>query len=58
MIATLLKPTAGRVVIDGVDAHVSPEEAKKRLSYVPDQPFLYENSAAWSFSFSSPGSTV
>ncbi len=42
MIATLLKPTSGSVRIDGVDAHVSPEEAKRYLSYVPDQPFLYE----------------
>ncbi|MCL5020891.1 MAG: ABC transporter ATP-binding protein [Bacteroidetes bacterium] len=42
MIATLLKPTAGSVRINGVDAHTSPEKAKKYLSYVPDQPFLYE----------------
>ncbi len=41
-IATLLKPTSGKVKINGIDAHVSPEEAKKFLSYVPDQPFLYE----------------
>ncbi len=42
MIATLLKPTSGSVKINGIDAHLSPEEAKKFLSYVPDQPFLYE----------------
>lgn len=42
MIATLLKPTSGIVRINSIDAHVFPEEAKKSLSYVPDQPFLYE----------------
>ncbi len=42
MIATLLRPTSGIVKINGIDAHVFPEGAKKYLSYVPDQPFLYE----------------
>ncbi len=42
MIATLLKPTSGKVLIKGIDAHRSPEAAKQYLSYVPDQPFLYE----------------
>jgi len=42
MIATLLKPTSGSVKIGGIDAHLAPQEAKRCLSYVPDQPFLYE----------------
>jgi ABC-2 type transport system ATP-binding protein len=42
LIATLLKPTSGRVLIDGFNAHSNPVEAKKRLAYVPDQPFLYD----------------
>jgi len=42
MIATLLKPTSGTVKINGTDGHAFPAEAKKYLSYVPDQPFLYE----------------
>lgn len=42
MIATLLRPTSGRVMINGIDAHQFPQEAKKYLSYVPDHPFLYE----------------
>ncbi|MGO9480675.1 MAG: ABC transporter ATP-binding protein [Candidatus Kryptoniota bacterium] len=49
MIATLLKPTAGSVKIDGIDAHSSPTEAKKYLSYVPDQPFLYEKLSGHEF---------
>jgi ABC-2 type transport system ATP-binding protein len=42
MIATLLKPTSGRVIINGIDAHLCPAEAKRYLAYVPDQPFLYD----------------
>lgn len=49
MIATLLKPTSGRVLINGIDAHRSPQEAKQYLSYVPDQPFLYEKLSGMEF---------
>ncbi len=42
MIATLLKPSSGHVKINGLDAHGAPDSAKKFLSYVPDQPFLYD----------------
>lgn len=49
MIATLLKPSAGRVMINGIDAHRSPHEAKQYLSYVPDQPFLYEKLSGLEF---------
>ncbi len=33
----LLKPTSGRVVIDGVDVTRSPLEARKRVTYVPEE---------------------
>ncbi len=49
MIATLLKPTSGRVMINKIDAHRSPHEAKQFLSYVPDQPFLYEKLSGLEF---------
>jgi ABC-2 type transport system ATP-binding protein len=49
MIATLLKPTSGRVKINGIDAHEFPQDAKKHLSYVPDQPFLYEKLSGQEF---------
>jgi len=49
MIATLLKPSAGKVKINGVDAHAFPAEAKKSLSYVPDQPFLYDKLSGQEF---------
>ncbi len=37
IIATLLKPTSGRVVVDGVDVAASPLEARKRITYVPEE---------------------
>jgi len=46
MIAGLLKPTAGRVVIDGHDLAAEPEAAKRALGFVPDRPFLYEKLTA------------
>lgn len=42
MIAGLLRPTAGRILVGGVDVQVDPIAAKKVCAYVPDQPFLYD----------------
>ena len=49
MIAGLLKPTAGRVAIDGHDLAREPEAAKKALGFIPDRPFLYEKLTAAEF---------
>ena len=46
MIAGLLKPTAGRVTIDGHDLAREPEAAKGALGFIPDRPFLYEKLTA------------
>jgi ABC-2 type transport system ATP-binding protein len=42
MIAGLLRPTAGSVTVCGFDLQRHPLEAKARIAYVPDQPFLYD----------------
>jgi ABC-2 type transport system ATP-binding protein len=42
MVAGVLQPSAGRVLVDGVDLQRSPREAKRRVGYIPDRPFLYE----------------
>ena len=49
MIAGLLKPTAGRVAIDGHDLAREPEAAKGALGFIPDRPFLYEKLTAAEF---------
>lgn len=42
MVAGLLKPSEGTVHIDGIDAGADPVEAKRRIGYIPDRPYLYE----------------
>jgi ABC-2 type transport system ATP-binding protein len=42
MIAGILRPTSGTVEIGGVDINQSPLEAKARLGFIPDRPFVYD----------------
>ena len=42
MMCGLLFPTSGRIVIGGHDLARDGDRARQLLSYVPDQPFLYE----------------
>lgn len=42
MMTGLLKPTAGTVKICGYDIQKNPIEARSKIAYVPDFPFLYE----------------
>ena len=49
MIAGLLKPTAGRIVVNGHDLAKEPEAAKSSLGFIPDRPFIYEKLTAAEF---------
>ena len=49
IIAGLLKPTAGRIVVDGHDLADEPEAAKAALGFIPDRPFIYEKLTAGEF---------
>jgi ABC-2 type transport system ATP-binding protein len=42
MIAGILQPTSGTVEIGGIDIIHRPLEAKKRLGFIPDRPFVYD----------------
>ena len=42
MIVGLLKPTKGSVSVCGLDVETQYEEIKKRISYVPDHPYVYD----------------
>jgi len=42
MIAGILRPTQGRVLLGGDDVHVNPLGAKMRLGFIPDRPFVYD----------------
>ena len=45
----LIKPSSGAARICGFDVQLQPLEARKRLAYVPDFPFLYDKLTAWEF---------
>ena len=49
MLAGLIKPTSGSARIAGFDVQSQPLEARRRLAYVPDFPFLYDKLTAWEF---------
>jgi ABC-2 type transport system ATP-binding protein len=49
LIAGLMKPSAGTASICGFDVQSQPLEARRRLAYVPDFPFLYDKLTAWEF---------
>jgi ABC-2 type transport system ATP-binding protein len=42
MIAGILQPTSGRVRLAGIDIAQHPVEAKAKLGFIPDRPFIYE----------------
>ncbi|HEU5303260.1 MAG TPA: ABC transporter ATP-binding protein [Gemmatimonadales bacterium] len=42
MIAGILRPTSGAVEIGGIDINRRPLEAKARLGFIPDRPFVYD----------------
>jgi len=41
-LAGILRPSAGRLMIDGHDLVTDPLDAKKRLAFMPDEPHLFE----------------
>lgn len=49
IIAGLIKPTSGSARVCGYDVVRQPVEARRRLAYVPDFPFLYEKLTPWEF---------
>jgi ABC-2 type transport system ATP-binding protein len=42
MIAGILRPTSGTVEIGEIDINQRPLEAKSRLGFIPDRPFVYD----------------
>lgn len=49
MIAGLLQPTSGSILIDGHDVQREPLLAKSVTGFIPDRPFLYEKLTAVEF---------
>jgi ABC-2 type transport system ATP-binding protein len=49
MMAGVLLPTAGRILVGGDDLGLEPERAKARIGYIPDRPYLYEKLSGMEF---------
>lgn len=49
MMAGLMKPDTGTIILGGYDLAKEPEKAKALTGFVPDRPFLYEKLTGWEF---------
>jgi len=49
MMAGLMAPTSGSVSICGIDMAENPREAKARIGFIPDRPYLYEKLTGMEF---------
>ncbi len=49
MLAGLLKPDTGTIILDDHDLSVDPVSAKRITGFVPDRPYLYEKLTGWEF---------
>jgi ABC-2 type transport system ATP-binding protein len=49
MVAGVLRPTKGTLLIGGEDVARNPEAAKAKMGYIPDRPYLYEKLAGGEF---------
>ncbi|MGZ4777885.1 MAG: ABC transporter ATP-binding protein [Thermoanaerobaculia bacterium] len=49
MIATITRPTAGRIVFDGIDLARNPDDLRRRLGYLPQDFGVYDNLTALEF---------
>jgi ABC-2 type transport system ATP-binding protein len=49
MVGGILSPTSGSVSICGIDMAKNPEDAKRKIGFIPDRPYLYEKLTAMEF---------
>jgi ABC-2 type transport system ATP-binding protein len=42
MISTILQPTSGEITIDGIDARKKPDQARTKISYLPEEVGAYK----------------
>jgi ABC-2 type transport system ATP-binding protein len=49
MMAGVLKPTEGTIIIDGKDLSLQPSETKRVVGFIPDRPYLYEKLTGFEF---------
>ena len=45
----LVRPTSGEILVDGLQAAREPQEARRRIGYLPEELRLYERLTGWEF---------
>lgn len=43
MVSTILQPSSGKIIIDGIDASKNPDQAREKISYLPEEVGAYKN---------------
>jgi ABC-2 type transport system ATP-binding protein len=49
MMGGVLEPTSGTVTIAGINMQEQPENAKRKIGFIPDRPYLYEKLTGMEF---------
>lgn len=49
ILSGIMRPTSGSVRVAGFDVEKNPLEAKRRMAYIPDEPFVYPKLTGWEF---------
>lgn len=49
ILATLLRPSSGKAIIDGIDVNVNPYEVKKIVGFMPDYFGVYDGMRLWEY---------
>jgi ABC-2 type transport system ATP-binding protein len=49
MMAGVLKPSAGRILINGMDLAEEPQKVKQCIGFIPDRPYLYDKLTGMEF---------
>ncbi len=49
IITGYLSPTAGTVLIDGIDVFTQPKQVKSKIGFLPEQPPLYIDMTVWEY---------
>ena len=49
MLVGLLRPSSGSITVDGVDMVARPQDARARIAFLPDTPYLYDKLTAREF---------
>jgi ABC-2 type transport system ATP-binding protein len=55
MIAGLLTPTNGNILLNGINVWQHPIESKMKIGYIPDQPFIYDKLSGKEYLYFSGG---